>query len=272
LHSTAGVCQMSCYSDRGRAFAENGIATLQFDCRGFGASEGKPRQLYDVRMLAEDLAAAIGCARDREDLDTSRLGLWGGSGSCAQVLDAARRREDIGAVVCLTPFVPGRETQRSAGTPLLRLAAAAAGDRMRMLLGREARGVAVGGSPGEAAILVREDAAAGERGLLPGTRVDPSGDRAELAGGAVWENRVVLRPRVRTPNPLRIAAGVGCPVLVVAGSEDLLCPPGPAAELARRAVAGELETFECGHFDLYAGRSIALEADFLARHIGRSAT
>jgi pimeloyl-ACP methyl ester carboxylesterase len=273
LHSTAGVCQMSCYSDRGQAFAENAVATLQFDCRGFGASEGEPRQLYDVRMLAEDLAAAIGYAGDRDDLDSGRLGLWGGSASCAQVLDAARRRDDIVAVVCLTPFVPGRESQRSAGTPLLRLAAAAAGDRMRMLLGREPRGVAVGGSPGEAAILVRENAAAGERGLLPAdARLDPSGDRAELPGGAIWENRVVLRPRLRTPNPLRIAGHVDCPVLVVAGSEDLLCPPGPAAELARRAAAGELETFECGHFDLYAGRSIGVEADFFARHLGRSAS
>jgi len=272
LHSTAGVRQMTCYSDRGQAFAERGIAALQFDCRGFGGSEGEPRQLYDVRMLAEDLAASIGYARDREDLDSGRLGLWGGSASCAQVLDSARRRDDVAAVVCMAPFVPGRETQRSAGTPLLRLAAAAAGDRMRMLLGREPRGVAVGGRPGEAAILVREDAAAGERGLLPAdARLNPPGDRAELPGGAIWENRVVLRPRLRTPNPLRIVGHVDCPVLVVAGFEDRLCPPGPAAELARRAVAGELETFECGHFDLYAGRSIGVEADFLARHFGRPA-
>jgi uncharacterized protein len=271
LHSTAGVRQMSCYSGRGESFAESGFATLQFDCRGFGASEGEPRQLYDVRMLAADLAEAIAYAHQREDLDTARLGLWGGSASCAQVLDAARGHEEVAAVVCLAPFVPGRETQRSAGTPLLRLAAAAAGDRIRMLLGREPRGVAVGGNPGEAAILVREDAAAGERGLLPAdARFDVSGNRAELADGAVWENRVVLRPRLRTPNPLRIAAEVECPVLVVAGSGDLLCPPGPAAALARQAAAGELETFECGHFDLYAGRSLDVEAGFFARHLGEA--
>jgi pimeloyl-ACP methyl ester carboxylesterase len=188
------------------------------------------------------------------------------------VLDAARGSERIAAVVCLTPFVPGRETQRSARTPLLRLAAAAAGDRLRMLLRREPRGVAVGGSPGEAAILVREDAATRERAMLPAdARVDPSGDRAELADGSVWENRVVLRPRLRNPNPLRIASEVGCPLLVVAGSEDVLCPPGPAAELARRAPSGELEILECGHFDLYEGRSIAAEADFLGRNLRRSA-
>ena len=104
--------------------------------------------------------------------------------------------------------------------------------------------------------------------MLPtGARLEASGDRAELDDGVVWENRVVLRPRLGTPNPLRIAPDVTCPVLVVAGSGDVLCPPGPAAELARRLPAAELETFECGHFDLYAGRSIAAEAEFLRRHL-----
>lgn len=270
LHSTAGVRQLRCYSERGRAFAESGVATLQFDCRCFGASEGEPRQLYDVRMLAEDLEAAVECSRGRRELDGERLALWGASAGCAQALDAARRTPGIRAVVCLTPFVPGRETQRSAGTPIGRLAAAAVADRARMLLGREPRGVAVGGEPGETAILVREDAAAGERRMLPPeARIDPSGSRAELGDGVVWENRVVLRPRVRTPHPLRIAGEVSCPVLVVAGSEDVLCPPGPAAELARRAPAAELVTFECGHFDLYAGAGVGAEADFLGRQLAR---
>ncbi len=264
LHSTAGLRQLRCYSERGRSFAGSGVAALQFDCRGFGASDGEPRQLYDVRMLAEDLEAALAFARGRAELHPSLLALWGGSASCALVLDAARRHDEIRAVVCLTPFVPGRATQRSAGTPVLRLAAAASADRVRMMFGREPRGVAVGGEPGDTAILVREAAAAGERGMLPPeARVEASGNRAEVDNGIVWENRVVLRPRLRTPHPLRIAGDVGCPLLVVAGSEDTLCPPGPAAEVARRAPAAELETFSCGHFDLYAGRSTAAEREFL---------
>ena len=268
LHSTAGLRQLRCYAERGDAFAGSGVAALQFDCRGFGASEGEPRQLYDIRMLAEDLAAAIGLARGRDEIDPGRIALWGGSASCAQALDAARRDGALRGVVCLTPFVPGRETQRSAGTPVLRLAASASADRVGMLFRREPRGVAVAGGPDETAILAREDASAGERSMLPPqARIEAAGDRAELDGGIVWENRVVLRPRLRTPHPLRIAAAVRCPVLVVAGSDDVLCPPGPAAELARRLPEAELETVEGGHFDLYAGRSIAVEADFLSRHL-----
>jgi pimeloyl-ACP methyl ester carboxylesterase len=268
LHSTAGIRQLRCYAERGRAFAEAGIATLQFDCRGFGASDGAPRQLFDVRRQAEDLEAALGHATERPEIDAERLALWGGSASCAQVLDAARRHPEVSAFVCLTPFIPGRATQRSAGTPLARLAAAALADRLRMALGREPRGVRVGGEPGETAILVREDAAARERAMLPpDARVHPSGARAVLDGDIVWENRVVLRPRLHTPNPLRLASGVDAPLLVVAGEDDVLCPSGPAAELAERAPAGELQLLPCGHFDLYDGAYIGAEASFLRRHL-----
>lgn len=270
LHSTAGLRQMRCYADRGRVFAEAGLAVLQFDCRGFGASEGEPRQLFDVRRQAQDLDAALSLARQHSDLDPRRLALWGGSASCALVLAAAVRDDTICAIVCLAPFVPGRATQRSAGTPVARLGAAALADRFRMALGREPRGVPVGGARGETAILVRENAAERERSMLPAAaRVDPSGQRAELEDGAVWENRIVLRPRLRTPHPLRLAAKLAAPLLVVAGERDTLCPLQPAAELGKRAPRGELKKFSSGHFDLYDGIGIAAETEFLSRELGR---
>lgn len=253
LHSTAGLRQMRCYAGRGQAFAEAGVATLQFECRGFGDSEGEPRLLLDVSRQAEDLEAALAFAADRAELDRERVALWGASASCALVLAAAARHDEVEAVVCLAPFVPGRETQRSAGTPLGRLAMAAFADRLRIALRREPHGVAIGGEPGETAILVREDAAARERALVP--------------DGIPWENRVVLRPRLRTPHPLRVAPRVGAPLLVAAGEEDLLCPPGPAAKLAERAPRGELALLPCGHFDLYEGASIEAEAGFLSARL-----
>jgi uncharacterized protein len=271
LHSTAGLRQLRCYAERGDGFARAGVATLQFDCRGFGASDGEPRQLFDVRRQAEDLAAAIELAGSRPDFDPGRLALWGGSASCALVLDAAARRDDIRALVCLTPFVPGRETQRSAGTPVARLGAAILRDGLRSLGGRPPRGVRVGGEPGEAAILVREEAASRERAMLPpDARLDPGGDRAELGAGVVWENRVVLRPRSRTPHPLRVAPQVSCPVLVVSGERDQLCPAGPAGELAERLPRGRLRQLPLGHFDLYDGASIESEAEFLVEQLGEA--
>lgn len=268
LHATAGVRQLHCYVRRGDAFAAAGIAALHFDGRGFGASEGTPRQLLDVRRQAEELAAAFAFAREHRALDGERLALWGSSAGCGVVLAAAVREPLVRAVVCLTPFVPGRATYRSAATPLRQLGAASVADRLRMLLGRAPHGVRVGGESGDRppAILVREDAAVRERAMLPTpVRLDADGQRAELPGGAVWENRVVLRPRLRTPHPLRLARRVRQPLLVVAGEQDVLCPSGPAAQLAARAPAGELTELPHGHFDLYDGASIGAECDFLVR-------
>ena len=267
LHSTAGVRQLRCYAERGRAFAELGIAALQFDCRGFGASEGEPRQLFDVRRQAEDLEAALERARGRADVDGKRLALWGGSASCAQVLDAARRPAEVDAVVCLTPFVPGRETQRSAGTPVPRLAAAAPADRLRMLLGREPRGVAVGGEPGETAILVREDAAVRERAMLPrerGSMTRESGPSSTAGtsgrtGSSCAAAAHAAPPARRGRVPRRSSSSP-------ARRRPLPAGPGGRARPAPRRRARALPL---GHFDLYAGRSIAVEAEFLRRHLSR---
>jgi pimeloyl-ACP methyl ester carboxylesterase len=105
--------------------------------------------------------------------------------------------------------------------------------------------------------------------MLPAdAKLDPGGQRATLPGGSVWENRVVLRPRLRTPNPRRLAARVRAPLLVVAGERDVLCPPGPAAAVAERAPEGELALLPEGHFELYRGAAIPAEAGFLRGRLG----
>ena len=214
-------------------------------------------------------AAAIGYARDREDLDRGRLGAVGRLG---ELRAGARRRPPSRWRRCGRLPGPVRAGPRDAA--LGRHAAAAtrrrgAGDRMRMLLGREPRGVAVGGRPGEAAILVREDAAAGERGCSPGRPA-----RSLRRPGRARGRRHLGEPR--RPAPAAAAPRTRC------GSRQTSIArcswwPAPRTSSARPAPPrssrdgpprGELETFECGHFDLYAGRSIAVEADFLARHLG----
>ena len=84
-----------------------------------------------------------------------------------------------------------------------------------MLFGREPQGIRVAAGPGETAILVREDAAAGERSMLPTrARLEASGTR-QLDDGVVWENGSAPRaapigslPRLPTRDPP--AADVAC--------------------------------------------------------------
>ena len=269
LHSTAGVRQLRCYAERGRAYAEQGVATLQFDCRGFGASEGEPRQLYDVRMLAEDLGAAIEFARRHEELDPGRLALWGGSASSVLALDAAARDDGVRAVVCLTPFVPGRETQRSAGTPVMRLATAASADQSGCCSAasrRESR------SPGSGARRRSSSAGTPPRGSArcclprPGRGLGrPGRARRSAPSGRTGSSfaRGCARLTLCGSPPASAARCWSWP----AREDQSSARPGPSAELARRAPAACFETFQCGHFDLYAGAKHRCRGGFLRRHL-----
>ena len=96
LHSTAGLRQLRCYAERGSRLRRVRSRGAPVRLPRVRRQRGEPRQLYDVRMLAEDLAAAIELARDSEEIDPGRIALWGGSASCAQALDAARRDRDCG--------------------------------------------------------------------------------------------------------------------------------------------------------------------------------
>src|SRR5947209_8196715 len=61
-HGWSGVREQALdrYAER---FAAAGLAALVFDYRHFGASEGEPRQLLDIRRQLADWAAAISYAR-----------------------------------------------------------------------------------------------------------------------------------------------------------------------------------------------------------------
>ena len=242
LHSTAGMRQLRCYSERGRAFAEAGVAALQFDCRGFGASEGEPRQLLDVRMLAEDLEAAIELAGERDELDSGRLGLWGGSASCAQVLAAARGRAGVAggglphsrSSPDARPSAP--PARPSSGSPPRLPAIAANGLRAGAARGGGRRRAGRDRDPRPRGRCGRRAGDAAARG--PGRSLGrPGRARTTAPSGRTGSSSA---PDCARHTLCGSRPSVGCPVLVVAGSEDRLCPPGPAAELARRAPAGEL--------------------------------
>ena len=60
-------------------FAAAGVDVLVFDYRGFGTSEGTPRQDVDHRRHREDYHAAIAAARAHDGVDPDRIVLWGSS-------------------------------------------------------------------------------------------------------------------------------------------------------------------------------------------------
>ncbi len=68
--------------------AEKGFVALCFDARGYGESEGQPRQFESLKNKMEDVKAAIDYLTSRKDVDTKNiyvLGICNGSNEMLQV-------------------------------------------------------------------------------------------------------------------------------------------------------------------------------------------
>ena len=117
-------------------FAAAGIATLAFDYRHTGASEGQPRQHISTRDQCQDVVAAIAHLGGRADIDAARIGLWGtslGAMNVIRVAGESRRRRRRGRAM------PDRARARCCPpTRAVRGATSRAGDHRRPPARRDA--------------------------------------------------------------------------------------------------------------------------------------
>ena len=95
-----------------KVIADAGVAALLFDYRGFGTSEGEPRQHVDPQAQIEDYKNAISYAETRSDLDADRIGIWGISYSGGHVLIIAATDPRVKCVVSNIPVVDGLLTMK----------------------------------------------------------------------------------------------------------------------------------------------------------------
>jgi pimeloyl-ACP methyl ester carboxylesterase len=85
------------------ALAEAGIASLAFDYRGFGESEGPRYRLLPMEQI-EDIHNAISYIGSRLDVDNTRIGIWGTSlGASHAICASATDRR----VICVVANMPG---------------------------------------------------------------------------------------------------------------------------------------------------------------------
>lgn len=92
------------YAER---FAEAGLASLVYDNRNFGASDGEPRQEIDPWAQVRDYRHALSFAATLAEVDAGRLGVWGTSYSGAHVLAVAAIDRRVRAVVSQAPAISG---------------------------------------------------------------------------------------------------------------------------------------------------------------------
>jgi alpha-beta hydrolase superfamily lysophospholipase len=240
--------RLSAFAER---FADAGLAALVFDHRGFGDSGGQPDVFHPRRQL-EDWQAAIAAARALPGVDPDRLATFGSSMGGGNALAAAATDRRVAAAVSQVPFLDiVRQAHRSSPGVTARMMRAAA-------LGRYLPAV---GQPNEPALINAPDSEAGWRHVVA------------IGEDSRWRNRVSARWLLGPPyRPIRHAATLHCPWLVLVGEEDQVAAPGPAVQAARRAPMGELCTYPgVDHFDIYDGpvheQFVADELEFLTRRL-----
>lgn len=90
-----------------RYFTDAGYAALTFDYRHLGESEGEPRQHINPWSQIDDLINSITYVSLREDVDASRIGVWGISYAGAHVFPVGALDGRVRAILSVVPMLDG---------------------------------------------------------------------------------------------------------------------------------------------------------------------
>ncbi|RJQ78598.1 alpha/beta fold hydrolase [Pseudonocardiaceae bacterium YIM PH 21723] len=242
-------------------FAEAGAEVLVFDYRGYGTSDGTPRQNVSHWRHRQDYHAAIAYARGLDGVDPDRIVLWGSSYSGGHVIPVAVQDGKVAGVVSQGAAVDGLAALvgilRYAGLrQLLRLTGHALLDLARGALGRSPHLIPVVGPPGSLAVITAGGSEEGYRHII----------------GPTFRNEMCARGVLGIPfnRPIAVAGDLTCPILVVIAAADNIAPPSAVREVAAKAgELAEVHSFDCGHFEIYYGevfdKSSAAQVEFLRR-------
>lgn len=260
-HGFGGTREMrlEAYAQR---FNAAGMATLIFDYRTFGASDGEPRNCLIPAHEIADWHAVLAYARALPGVDSRRIALWGTSFGGGLVVSVAAQDGNVAAIVSQCPLLDGREAlfevARYAGPlALARISAHGALDVARAVVGASAHYIPSVARPGEVGAMTSADAMDGYlRMVPPGVR------------NAVTARTSLLVPLFR---PIKDAPKVNCPALLQICEKDSVAPVSATEKAAAKIKKAEVVRYPVGHFDVYFDapfeRSVGDQTAFLVRHL-----
>lgn len=244
------------------AFAAAGIDAVVLDYRGFGVSDGEPRQLVSARRHQQDYRAAVTAARALPDVDPERIALWGTSFGGGHVVGVAAKDPQIAAVVTQVAAVDGAAQVTSAlrahgPWPVARLVLHGLRDVAARAIGRPPHLLPVVGPEHSVAAMSTPDA---EKGM-------------KAFAGPTWRNEFTARSvlALATNRPVTKARKLTCPLLVQVGDHDAVAPTAALRRLVSKAPAAEEQHFPIGHFEGYVepwrSRLLEKQTEFLVAHL-----
>jgi dienelactone hydrolase len=242
-------------------FRREGFTAVAFDYRQWGGSTGEPREEASVPRQREDYRTVIDWAMAEPDIDETQIFIWGTSFSGLHAVEVAATDVRLHGAIAQNPLVDGLAGVKMApATHALHALAIGMLDRVGSLFGRRPRYVPAGVGPGEFGAVANAEALAGLDIIRP-------------KDGAQWYNRVAARSLlgIGVHRPVRKAADIRCPILLVIAENDTIAPVGPALRVAEHAPRAELIHSRGDHYDVYQGGEdydnvVTAEAEFLHRH------
>ena len=224
-------------------FSREGFTAVAFDYRQWGGSSGEPREEVSVPRQREDYRTVIDWAIADPQIDATQVFIWGTSFSGLHAVEIAATDTRLRGAIAQNPLVDGL-----AGTSDGRTDPSAASVR-----GRRA---------GPARLAARTPAALrpggrrrGEFGAVANATAFAGLDIIRPRDGSEWHNRVAARSLlgIGAHRPVRKAAHIRCPILLVVAENDTIAPAGPALRVADRAPKAELFRSRGDHYDVYEG-------------------
>lgn len=261
-HGFAGVKEMDlpAFAER---FAAAGVAVLLFDYRGFGASDGEPRQRLDPAMQIEDYRNALSWLQEHPAVDEQRLGVWGTSFSGAHAIHLGAFDSRVKCVVSQVPAmdVPANARRLMSTEVLSVIDAAVQANRRAMFTGAPPATMPVVAPADQLCILPSAESfdmlMAQHATVAPAWRNELTVDSFER----IMEYRPACSIELVAPTPL----------LMIVACRDGLTPPDIALEAFDRAgEPKQLVTFDGGHYDAYGQqfeRCVEAATEWFLRHL-----
>lgn len=244
-------------------FASGGFAVLAYDNIYFGESTGLPRQEVDPVLQRRGYRDAITFVSLRDEVDESRIGIFGTSYAGGHVLEVSAHDRRVKCVVSQIPAISGQEAFRRAIRPDLRpgVLAAQDEDRKQRFLGKP-----------PAMIKVVSDNPADICAMAGMPSFEYFSEQGRIA--PTWQNEMTLRSLdlYRAVDNAKFVPWISpTPLLMIVALNDELAPP----DLSLSAFATALEPKKLvllpgNHFDPY-GPQFALTSnearDWFTRHL-----